>query len=82
MLKPAILARDPDLIKDILITNFNSFRDNDAYLSKKNDPLSATNPFFVSDDEWRTSRKTIVPAFSQSKVIVVLFILRVNMLDD
>lgn len=73
MLKPAILARDPDLIKDILITNFNSFRDNDNYLSKKHDPLTATNPFFVRDDEWRESRKTLMPAFSQNKVKYFLF---------
>lgn len=70
MFKPAVLVRDPDFIKDLLITNFNSFSDNDSYLSKKNDPLVATNPFFVEGDEWRESRKTILPAFSQSKVIL------------
>lgn len=68
MLKPSIVARDPDFIKDVLITNFNSFRANDIYVSKKNDPLLATNPFFSVDDEWRESRKTILPAFTQSKV--------------
>lgn len=68
LMKPAIMARDPDFIKDILITNFNCFRDNDVHLSKKYDPLTATNPFFVRDDEWRTSRKTILPAFSHIKV--------------
>lgn len=69
MLKPAILARDPDLIKDIMITNFNSFRDNDIVLSKKHDPLIASNPFFTRDEEWRDGRKMIIPAFSQNKVI-------------
>lgn len=65
---PSIVARDPDLIKDILITEFNSFRSNDFKLSRKYDPLLATNPFFVSDDEWREGRKSILPAFSQNKV--------------
>lgn len=68
MLRPAIVLRDPDLIKDVLITNFNSFRNNDVNISKRFDPLSATNPFVIEDDEWKESRKTISPMFSQSKV--------------
>lgn len=68
MMRPSIVVRDPDLIKDILITQFDSFRANDFNLSKKYDPLLATNPFFTIDDEWREGRKTILPAFSQSKV--------------
>lgn len=68
-LKPAIIPRDPDLIKDILVTNFNSFRNNETQISKKHDPLSATNPFFNQDDEWREGRKAISPMFSQSKVL-------------
>ncbi|XP_055303189.1 cytochrome P450 6B1-like [Sitodiplosis mosellana] len=72
MLQPAILLRDPDLIKDVEITNFNSFRNNDASISKRFDPLSATNPFFNEDDEWREGRKTISPMFSQSKLKGVL----------
>lgn len=68
MLQPAIMARDPDLIKEILSTNFNSFRNNDFKLSKKYDPLTATNPFFNRDDEWKEGRKAISPMLSQSKV--------------
>ncbi|XP_031635618.1 cytochrome P450 6B1-like [Contarinia nasturtii] len=68
MFKPAVLIRDPDLVKDVMITNFNSFRDNDFALSKKFDPLFATNPFLTRDEEWREGRKMILPAFSQSKI--------------
>lgn len=68
MLRPAVLLRDPELIKDVVTTNFNSFRNNDVNISKKYDPLSATNPFFNDDDEWREGRKTISPMFSQIKV--------------
>lgn len=69
MLRPAILVRDPDLIKDILTTNFHSFHNNDAVISKRYDSLAATNPFFKEGDEWKEARKTISPMFSQSKVI-------------
>lgn len=68
MLKPEIVARDPDLIKDILITNFNSFRDNDSKLSKRFDSLLAVDPFFTRDEEWKEGRKQITPIFSSSKV--------------
>lgn len=76
-MRPAIVARDPDLIKDVLITEFNSFRSNDFNLSKKYDPLLATNPFFTVDDEWREGRKTLIPAVSQNKVKYTQFIYRV-----
>lgn len=77
MLRPAIIARDPDLIKDILITNFNKFRNNDFLLSKKQDPLSANIPFFAKDEEWKESRKTILPAFSTNKVKSNPFLLNI-----
>lgn len=68
MLKPSILIRDPDLLKDVLLTHFNSFRNNDVVISSRYDALTATNPFFKDDDEWRDARKTISPMLSQSKV--------------
>lgn len=67
-MRPSIVARDPGLIKDILISEFNSFRYNDFRLSKKLDPLLATNPFVSKDEEWKEGRKMILPTFSQSKV--------------
>lgn len=68
LLRPAIVARDPDLIKDILITNFNSFRHNDLKLSKRHDPLTAINPFVATDEAWSEGRKIVLPVFCQSKV--------------
>lgn len=74
MLKPAILIIDPDLIRNVLITDFHYFRENDIYLSLKNDPLLAANPFFRRDKEWRESRHIILPAFTQIKVFIWYFI--------
>lgn len=68
LLKPAIVARDSDLIKDIMITKFNCFRNNDFNVSKKHDPLIAQNPFFTRDDEWKEGRKLVTPIYSSSKV--------------
>lgn len=65
---PGLVLRDPDIIKDVLIKDQNSFRRNDFNMSEKVDPVLATNPFFCVDDEWRHSRKTIAPAFSPNRV--------------
>lgn len=62
------MACDPDLIKDILITQFNKFQDNELKMCKKQDPLAAANPSFEKRDQWKQSRKTILPALSSSKV--------------
>lgn len=66
-MRPSVILRDVDLIKDVLY-NFDCFGENDVALSRKYDQLTATNPFFLTDDEWRESRKTILPAFTSSKV--------------
>lgn len=71
-MQPAIVARDPDLVKDIMITKFNSFRENDSHVSKIHDPLISVNPFFNVDDEWKEGRKLITPMFSSSKVSILL----------
>lgn len=72
MLKPAILVRDPDLIRNITTTDFYSFHRNDVAISKRYDPLSANDPAFAVGDKWRESRKTMSPMFSQSKVNTVM----------
>lgn len=68
LLKPAIVVRDAELVKNVMIKDFASFQDNDHKISKKSDPLLGQNPFFLSGDEWQTERKNITPSISQAKV--------------
>lgn len=77
-MRPSIIARDPDLIKDILTGEFNSFRNNDLKLSKKHDPIMAINPFIMRDDEWKEGRKMILPAFTQSRVCGTYYVHKTN----
>lgn len=44
-LEPMILLRDPELIKQVLIKDFNSFCDGGLTVRKHIDPLLAYNPF-------------------------------------
>lgn len=80
LLQPAILARDPELIKDVLITKFNSFRANDFKISKIHDPLTVSDPLFVKNDDWTLARRTALPIFSQLKVCIFSEIFNLNRL--
>jgi cytochrome P450 len=64
---PAIMLRDPELIKDVLIKNFHHFEANDFAFDEKLDPLLAHNPFLVSDERWKESRNLLTPLFTVSK---------------
>jgi len=37
--KPALMVRDPELIKHIMVKDFSSFTDNVTIVSEKNDPM-------------------------------------------
>lgn len=70
--RPAILVRDPELIKDMVTTNFNSFHINDTNVSKRYDPLMSASPFFKENiQEWKESRRTVSALFSPSKVSIL-----------
>ncbi|XP_049821971.1 cytochrome P450 6j1-like [Aethina tumida] len=65
---PALLVRDPDLLKAITVRNFKSFYDNDVYLDKKNDPILGRNPFFLRGEEWKQTRGLLTPCFTSGKM--------------
>lgn len=67
---PVLMAVDPKLIKDVLITNFKSFNANELSTSvdKKSDPIFARNPFFLSGEEWKEKRTELSPAFTNNKL--------------
>lgn len=62
------MFRDPDLIKDILTRDFQSFAANDFNISEKHDALLATNPFMVNDEKWKRLRATALSTVSPNKV--------------
>lgn len=66
-LKPVAYAVDLDLIRNILIKDFNHFENRATIYDKNTTPLSA-NLFNLKDDEWKSLRKKITPTFTSSKM--------------
>ncbi|XP_020280584.1 cytochrome P450 9e2-like [Pseudomyrmex gracilis] len=64
---PAILLRDPELIKAVLIKHFEVFpnREGFAYV---NDPLFSKNLFSLQGEKWRNMRNLLSPSFTSSKM--------------
>lgn len=69
MRSPRVLVLEPKLVKEILISNFKNFRDNEfsQMFNSKNDPLFARNPFLSASDVWKERRTEISPAFSSNR---------------
>lgn len=72
MRQPALLIRDPDLLKEVFIKEFSSFRDNDFVIDEKVDPMMANNIFSLKGDRWKTVRTQLTPSYSHKRVSVPL----------
>ncbi|XP_012223678.1 cytochrome P450 9e2 isoform X2 [Linepithema humile] len=64
---PIILLRDPELIKTVLVKNFDAFPDRRG-LRDLNEPLFANNLFSLHGEKWRNIRNLLSPSFTSSKM--------------
>ena len=65
--RPQALIMSPELIKQILVKDFNKFSNRGMYSNAKDDPLSA-NLAALEDDEWKSLRSKITPTFTSGKI--------------
>lgn len=68
--KPVLMITDPELAKDVLVTNFNNFSYNSISdrVNSKIDPLFAHNPFLKIGEEWKKVRAELSPAITMQRV--------------
>lgn len=65
---PSLLIKDLDLIKSILVKNFESFADHKTFVNEEADPLFGRNIAFINGDRWREARNALSPSFTASKL--------------
>ncbi|XP_043471300.1 cytochrome P450 6k1-like [Leptopilina heterotoma] len=71
---PILLLKDPELIKDILIKDFNKFAARDLPVNEEIEPLSQ-NLLNLEPKRWRPLRKKLSPVFTSGKLREMFFLL-------
>lgn len=67
MFRPVLVLTDPELIKEILVKNFENFHSHGININEDADPLNA-NLFFKSGQEWRDMRTKLSPTFTSGRM--------------
>lgn len=64
---PVYLITDLELIKNVLIRDFNSFVNRGGYVNEKDEPLTG-HLFALNGEKWRFLRNKLSPAFTSGKM--------------
>nr|AID54908.1 cytochrome P450 CYP9AJ3 [Helicoverpa armigera] len=66
-LVPTLIPRDPELIRQIMVRDFNSFADRGVHIDADCDPLFGRNLIMLTGSKWRSMRASLSPAFSGAR---------------
>lgn len=68
---PVLIVREPELIKEIQVKQFNNFRNNLVGVDADRDPFSAAHPFFAKDDLWKKHHDRFAKGMSSKKLKIM-----------
>lgn len=68
MLKPVYFIRDPSLIKQLAIKDFDHFEDHSLLIDENVDSMLLKSLIFLRGQKWRDMRATLSLAFTGSKM--------------
>ncbi|ALC41832.1 Cyp6g2 [Drosophila busckii] len=66
--KPALLLREPELIKRILVKDFVKFSNRYSNSDYQGDPLGSRNIFFLKNPAWKEVRLKLSPFFTSNRL--------------
>ncbi|XP_026482127.1 cytochrome P450 9e2-like [Ctenocephalides felis] len=64
----SVLLRDPELIRQVGVKDFDSFTNHRPFFDVDVEPLFGSSLFALQDQKWRDMRATLSPAFTGSKM--------------
>lgn len=64
---PSVLVTDPELVKCVLVRNFDVFHDRGLFVDTESDPISGSL-FSLEGSHWRAMRQKLSPAFTSGKM--------------
>lgn len=64
---PSVLVTDPELVKCVLVRNFDVFHDRGLFADTESDPISGSL-FSLEGSHWRAMRQKLSPAFTSGKM--------------
>ncbi|NP_001103404.1 cytochrome P450, family 9, subfamily a, polypeptide 19 [Bombyx mori] len=69
---PVIYIRDIEIVKRITIKDFEHFLDHRTIVNEDSDPMFGRNLFSLKGQEWKDMRSTLSPAFTSSKMKLMM----------
>jgi len=72
--KPVLLVRDLELVKNILVKDFQNFIDRVTSFDEKLDPLFSKFLFVIKGQLWRHWRTNLTPAFTSGKMKIMFYL--------
>uniref|UniRef100_A0A0K8TUK8 unspecific monooxygenase n=1 Tax=Epiphyas postvittana TaxID=65032 RepID=A0A0K8TUK8_EPIPO len=71
-IRPVVFIRDIELIKQITVKDFEHFLDHAVVIDENIDPFFGRNLFALKGQKWKDMRSTMSPAFTSSKMRVMI----------